>query len=61
MITDLFLASMVILPTLVERIEEAQLLDMELGKLIKEVQSRSKQEFNISEDGILKYRNFVCA
>lgn len=52
MITDLFLASMV---TLVERIKEAQLLDMELGKLIKEVQSRSKQEFNISEDGILKY------
>lgn len=47
-------------PTLLEQIRVAQLADDELVKIRAEVGKSCREDFGISEDGALRYRNRLC-
>jgi hypothetical protein len=55
-----YLGKLTLEPTLLEQIRVAQLTDDELIKIREEVVKGGRDDFSISEDGTLKYRNRLC-
>ena len=59
--TSTFLASLIVQPTLIDRIKAAQKVDLGLVKLVEEVENGGdKSDFSVSEDGVLRFRGRLC-
>ncbi|KAL0000476.1 hypothetical protein SO802_014257 [Lithocarpus litseifolius] len=56
-----FMASLTIQPTLVEKIKSSQVDDAQLVKIMEEVQKGKIPEFNVSNDGVLRYCTDVAS
>ena len=55
-----FLANVVVQPTLLQRIGEAQKSDSELMEMMKTEELRIKHELRLANDGLIKIRDRVC-
>ncbi|XP_057953984.1 uncharacterized protein LOC131148281 [Malania oleifera] len=55
-----FIANITIQPTFQERIKVAQKEDAELVKVMKGVQDGLKLDFNILDDGVLRFHIKIC-
>ena len=53
------MASLTIQPTLIEKIKSSQVDDTQIVKII-EVQKGKRPEFNVSNDGVLRFGNRLC-
>ncbi|XP_041015054.1 uncharacterized protein LOC121257868 [Juglans microcarpa x Juglans regia] len=53
-------ASLMVQPTLIDRIKHAQKEDSGLVRLVVEVKEGNKSEFSISEDGTLRFGSRLC-
>ena len=58
--SQVFIASLTIQPTLIEKIKSSQVNDAQIVKIIGEVQEGKKPEFNVSNDGVLRFGNRIC-
>ena len=58
--SQVFMASLTIQPTLIEKIKSSQVDDAQIVKIIKEVQEGKKPGFNVSNDGVLRFGNRLC-
>ncbi|KAF5459785.1 hypothetical protein F2P56_019703 [Juglans regia] len=58
--TNAFMASLVVQPALIDRIKVSQQVDSGLVKLVEEFRNRDKSDFNVSEDGVLRFRGRLC-
>ncbi|KAF5458404.1 hypothetical protein F2P56_022433, partial [Juglans regia] len=58
--TSTFLASLIVQPTLIDRIKAAQQVDLGLVKLVEEVGNGDKSDFRVFEDGVLRFRCRLC-
>ena len=58
--SQVFMASLTIQPTLIEKIKSSQVDDAQIVKIIREVQEGKRIEFNMSNDGVLRFRNRLC-
>ena len=47
-------------PTLIEKIKSSQIDDAQIVRIIGEVQEGKKPEFNVSNDGVLRFGNRIC-
>ena len=54
------IANLIVQPALIDRIKLAQKEDSKLARLIEEVEKGDKPEFNVSEDGVLRFGNRCC-
>uniref|UniRef100_A0A2N9HS09 Reverse transcriptase domain-containing protein n=1 Tax=Fagus sylvatica TaxID=28930 RepID=A0A2N9HS09_FAGSY len=55
-----YLASLSVQPTLIEKIKISQGCDPQLMKIMEEVHGGNRLEFNISNDGALRFGNRLC-
>jgi hypothetical protein len=55
-----YLASLSVQPTLIEKIKISQGCDPQLMKIMEEVRGGNRLEFNISNDGALRFGNRLC-
>ena len=55
--SQVFMASLIIQPTLIKKIKGSQVDDAQIVKIIGEVQEGKRLEFNMSNDGVLRFRN----
>ena len=58
--SQVFMASLTIQPTLIKKIKSSQVDDAQIVKIIGEVQEGKRLEFNMSNDGVLRFRNRLC-
>ena len=58
--SQVFMASLTIQPTLIEKIKRSQVEDAQIVKIIGEVQEGKRLEFNMSNDGVLRFGNRLC-
>ena len=54
------MASLTIQPTLIEKIKSSQVDDAQIIKIIGEVREGKRPEFNVSNDGVLRFGNRLC-
>ena len=55
-----FMASLTIQPTLIEKIKRSQVDDAQIVKIVEEVQEGKRPEFNVSNDGVLRFGKRLC-
>jgi hypothetical protein len=55
-----YLASLSVQPTLIEKIKSSQGCDPQLMKIMEEVRGGNRLEFNISNDGALRFGDRLC-
>jgi hypothetical protein len=55
-----YLASLSVQPTLIEKIKSSQGCDPQLIKIMEEVRGGNRLEFNISNDGALRFGDKLC-
>jgi hypothetical protein len=55
-----YLASLSVQPTLIEKIKSSQGCDPQLMKIMEKVRGRNRLEFNISNDGALRFGDRLC-
>ena len=53
--SQVFMASLTIQPTLIEKIKSSQVNDAQIVKIIEEVQEGKRLGFNVSNDGVLRF------
>ena len=58
--SQVFMASLTIQPTLIKKIKSSQVDDAQIVKIIREVQEGKIPEFNMSNDGVLRFGNRLC-
>ena len=58
--SQVFMASLTIQPTLIEKIKGSQVDDAQIVKIIEEVQEGKRPGFNVSNDGVLRFGNRLC-
>ena len=58
--SQVFMASLTIQPTLIEKIKSSQVDDAQIVKIIEEVQEGKRPGFNVSNDGVLKFGKRLC-
>uniref|UniRef100_A0A7N2MWN1 RNA-directed DNA polymerase n=1 Tax=Quercus lobata TaxID=97700 RepID=A0A7N2MWN1_QUELO len=58
--SQVFMASLTIQPTLIEKIKSSQVDDAQIIKIIEEVQEGKRPEFNVSNDGVLRFGKRLC-
>ena len=58
--SQVFMASLTIQPTLIEKINSSQVDDAQIVKIIGEVQEGKIPKFNVSNDGVLRFGNKLC-
>ena len=58
--SQVFMASLTIQPTLIEKIKSSQVDDVQIVKIIEEVQEGKRPGFNVSNDGVLKFGKRLC-
>ena len=54
------MASLSVQPTLINKTKAAQSGDPQLLKIMEQVCGGSRLDFNISNDGVLRFRNRLC-
>ena len=54
------MASLTIQPTLIEKIKRLEVDDAQIVKIIGEVQEGKRSEFNVYNDGVLRFGNRLC-
>ena len=54
------MASLSVQPTLIDKTKAAQSGDPQLLKIMEQVCGGSRLDFNISNDGVLRFRNRLC-
>ncbi|XP_057975227.1 uncharacterized protein LOC131162635 [Malania oleifera] len=54
------ITSLIIQPTLQEKIKAAQIRDVELMEIVEKVMSEQQPNFNVSEDGVLTFHVRLC-
>lgn len=57
---SLYLATLVVQPTLMDRIKEGQKKDAEMGNILNRVLEGKESSFRVSEDGVLHLGKRVC-
>ena len=55
--SQVFMASLTIQPTLIEKIKSSQVDDAQIVQIIGEVQEGKRLEFNMSNDSVLRFGN----
>ena len=58
--SQVFMASLTIQSTLIEKIKSSQVNDAQIVKIIEEVQERKRPKFNVSNDSVLRFGNRLC-
>ena len=58
--SQVFMASLTIQPTLIEKIKSSKVDDAQIIKIIEEVQEGKRLGFNVSNDGVLRFGNRLC-
>ena len=58
--SQVFMASLTIQPTLIEKIKSSQVDDAQIVKIIEEVQEGKRPELNVSNDGVLRIGKRLC-
>ena len=58
--SQVLMASLTIQPTLIQKIKSSQVDDAQIVKIIGEVQEGKRPEFNVSNDGVLRFGNRLC-
>ena len=54
------MASLSVQPTLIDKTKAAQSGDPQLLKIMEQVRGGSRLDFNISNDGVLRFHNRLC-
>ena len=58
--SQIFMASLTIQSTLIEKIKSLEVDDAQIVKIIGEVQEGKRPEFNVSNDVVLRFGNRLC-
>ena len=58
--SQIFMASLTIQPTLIEKIKSLEVDDAQIVKIIGEVQEGKRLEFNVPNDVVLRFGNRLC-
>ena len=58
--SQVFMASLIIQPSLIKKIKILQVDDAQIVRIIGEVQEGKRLEFNVSNDGVLRFGNRLC-
>ena len=58
--SQVFMASLTIQPTLIEKFKNSQVNDAQIVKIIEEVQEGKRPGFNVSNDGVLRFGKILC-
>ena len=58
--SQVFMASLTIQPTLIEKIKSSQVNDAQIVKIIEEVQERKRPKFNVFNVSFLRFGNRLC-
>ena len=58
--SQVFMASLIIQPILIKKIKTLQVDDAQIVRIIGEVQEGKRLEFNVSNDGVLRFGNRLC-
>ena len=58
--SQIFMASLTIQPTLIEKIKSLEVDDAQIVKIIGEVQEGKRPEFNVPNDVVLRFGNRLC-
>ena len=58
--SQVFMDCLIIQPTLIKKIKTLQVDDAQIVRIIGEVQEGKRPEYNVSNDGILRFGNRLC-